>query len=38
VLLPLDCSLLTKPIEQEEQVKSREEIMEILEAFGGPPV
>jgi len=33
VLLPLDCSLLTKPIEQEEQVKSREEIMEILEAF-----
>lgn len=33
MLLPLDCSLLTKPIEQEEQVKSREEIMEILEAF-----
>jgi len=33
VLLPLDCSLLTKHIEQEEQVKSREEIMNILEAF-----
>ncbi|MBV6510281.1 MAG: hypothetical protein JJLCMIEE_03420 [Acidimicrobiales bacterium] len=32
-LLPLDCSLLTKSAEQEEQVKSREEIMEILEAF-----
>ena len=33
VLLLLDCSLLTKHIEQEEQVKSREEIMNILEAF-----
>jgi len=33
VLLLLDCSLLTKSAEQEEQVKSREEIMEILEAF-----
>ena len=33
MLLLLDCSLLTKSAEQEEQVKSREEIMEILEAF-----
>jgi transposase len=33
VFLPLDCSLLTMHIEQEEQVKSREEIMNILEAF-----
>ena len=33
VLLLLDCSLLTKHIEQEVRVKSREEIMNILEAF-----
>jgi transposase len=33
VLLPVNCSLLTGAAEQEEQVKSGEEIMEILEAF-----
>jgi hypothetical protein len=33
VLLPLDCRSLNPGIEQEERVKSCEEIMEILEAF-----
>ena len=32
-LLPLDCSLLTKPSSWRSKVKSREEIMNMLEAF-----
>jgi hypothetical protein len=32
VLLPLDCRSLNRGVEQ-ERVKSREEVMEILEAF-----
>ncbi len=33
MLLPVDCRLLTVTVDQEERVKSREEIMKILEAF-----
>ena len=33
VLLPVDCRLRSVTVDQEERVKSREEIMKILEAY-----